>query len=238
MHTQRRTLVHNSKNGFLRIRKYVVFLATIAISMATSSAAVQTFVDEIPTSNTTWNNTIAFPQFDSSLGTLTEVRFELAGTVQGQASAESLDASASTVTLDLLSTITLSYPDPSLGVITTSLPVVSTTQAFLPFDGAIDFAGTSGSTSGLLTATDTANANLATAGDLALFTGTGFVTLPLTAVGNSSGSGAGNLTTLFDTDAGATVTVEYDFDPVPEPAALSLLGIAAILGLFCFRHRR
>ena len=118
------------------------------------------------------------------------------------------------------------------------IPVVNNSDAATAFDGTIDFAGTSGKAYENLSGTDTASDNTTDSGDLALFTAMSLgetISLPVTAVGSSSGSGAGNLLLLFNTFAGADIKVMYEYELIPAPGALALLGLG---GLVATRRRR
>ena len=69
-------------------------------SVGTSAqAGTVTFSADRPLGSTNWSDTLALGQFDSSLGQLTSIRFDLSGSVQGIGHAESLDSSATDVTL-------------------------------------------------------------------------------------------------------------------------------------------
>lgn len=216
----------------------LAMLATAAlVTSAFGQTQMQSFSDSIGQSITNWDDSLTFSQFDPSLGTLECIQIALEGTVDGQASAESRDAAPTTITLDLQALITLSYPASTGGSIATVLPVVSSSFNVTASDGTIDFAGGSGATTGQVMNTNSTMATLSSASDLALFTGTGNITLPVDAQGTSSGSGAGNLITEFATNASSMVTVTYKYEPVPEPAAGFTL-LSGLLGTLFFRRRR
>ena len=197
------------------------FVATAA------SAATLSLTDTVTLQTTNWTETLSVAQFDSSLGTLNSVMVTLSGAVQGEASAESLDAAAATVTLDLGADITASTS--ALGSIANVLPVVSSSENLTSFDGTIDFGGTSGFGTGIVGADDMDSATLFGL-DMSEFVGAGFVSIVVSADGESDASGAGNLITQFATQAQAVVTVKYDYteavSAVPLPAGLLLMGTA------------
>lgn len=185
---------------------------------------------------TNWSANLVIPKFDPALGNLVRVSWTLNGDVTGSASFESLDASDATITTSLAATITMFRPDNS--VLDVVIPVVNNSDAATAFDGTIDFAGTSGKAYENLSGTDTASDNTTDSGDLALFTAMSLgetISLPVTAVGSSSGSGAGNLLLLFNTFAGADIKVMYEYELIPAPGALALLGLG---GLVAGRRRR
>lgn len=176
------------------------------------AAAQQTCVsDSIPLQTTNWATTVSIPKFDSSLGVLQSVDFELTGRVTGSASIESLDAAPSTVMTTYKAEITLTRPDMSVLVI--SVPDQMFNDNLSAFDGTIDFAGTSGIAHLDITAQDVQTLNVTAPADLALFTGAGNIVLPIDAVGTSTASGSGNLITQFLTDAEASVSVCYNYAP-------------------------
>lgn len=207
-------------------------------SAATAHADTVSFSSTVPLTSTNWNNTLGLGLFDTNLGTLTSIDFGLSGTVSGTGSVESLDSSATVVNLQLGSTLTLKRPDASTLVITN--PLFSTSFNLTSFDGSINFAGTSGASTGSVSNTSSNSFSSGLNTDFALFSqsGGGTINLSLGAVGASNATGAGNLITQFSTQASGVATVTYNYiaTPVPEPEtyAMMLSGI----GLLAFVRRR
>ena len=223
------------------MKKTFAALAAAAafLPFASAQAGTLSYADSVALTTTNWANTLSFSKFDTSLGALTSIRFDLSGVVQGIGNAESLDSSASTVTLSLGSLLGLTRPDNSVLVVTN--PVFSQTFNFSAFDNAINFAGTSGGSTGAVSATGANFFVSSSASDFALFSalGGGTINLGLNAVGASSGNGSGNLMTQFNTAASGKAKVTYTYTPtatVPEPASLAL--IAGGLGLLGAARRR
>lgn len=214
-------------------------VAALGLSAAAASAATIEFSDSVSLQSTNWAETLSVTQFDSGLGTLNSVMVTLEGSVEGEANAESLDAAPATITLDISALIEASTA--ALGNIGTVLPVVSEIFNASAADGVIDFGGTAGIMTGLLSASDTDSSTF-TGADMAEFIGGGDVSINVDASGESAGTGAGNLIQQFLTSAEATVTVKYDYDAavvvptVPLPAGALLLG-TALLGLGFARRK-
>eukprot|EP01034_Spumella_vulgaris_P000858 gene858-1136_t len=83
------------------LKKIFAALAVAAAltPFASAQAATISFAESKSIATTNWTDFLSFGKFDTSLGTLTSIKFDLSGTVQGAGSAESLDAAASSVTL-------------------------------------------------------------------------------------------------------------------------------------------
>jgi hypothetical protein len=227
-------------SGTLAIAGSVATFGFGAIAQAASIVQTASFPSLTGTTSTNFSGQALTPsltQFDSSLGTLNFVRITLDGRVTGSAQLESLDAAPANVNYNLQATVGLSVTGIS-GNIVEAIPIASGTFAATAFDGTIDFGGTSGASftnlSGNASQTVTLTSNLSP------FIGTGTLAAFLSGSGQSLGSGAGNLVTLFATQAGGTVTIEYDFTPpvvgTPEPSAM--LGILAVAGAGALARRK
>jgi len=214
----------------------IAALAVAALAGAAFATETVSYDATFNMARTNWSANLVVPKFDPALGNLLSVSWTLNGDVTGSASFESLDADAATILTSLAATITMFRPDSS--VLDVVIPVVSNSDSATAFDGAVDFDGTSGKAytglSGSAMETDSTTA----AADLALFSASFIgetVSLPVTAVGSSSGSGAGNLLLLFNTFAGADVKILYTYEIIPAPGALALMGLG---GLVATRRRR
>lgn len=214
-----------------------VALTGLLAFAASAQAATVSFSVDRPIGLTDWTDSLALNKFDTSLGQLTSIKFTLTGSVSGRGLAENLDEDAPTsVLLNLASTVTLHRPDASTLVVTN--PLFSQTMNLAAFDGNIDFAGASGATTGLRTASATEFVISTSANDFALFSaqGGGFINLGISGVGVSEAIGSGNLASGFETSAGARATVTYNYAPVPEPETYAMMLTG--LGLLAFARRR
>jgi hypothetical protein len=208
-------------------------LTAALFPFASAQAGTISYVASKDLTTTNWVEKLSFQKFDTALGTLTSIKFDLGGLVQGTGKAESLDSAASTVTLSLGSELTLKRPDGSTLVVTN--PIFAQAFNFGAFDGAIDFGGASGGNTGTVSASATESFTSVNAADFNLFSalGGGAIDLGLAAIGKSTGNGSGNLLTQFNTAASGNAMVTYTYTPnvaIPEPASIAtfLLGLGLV----------
>jgi hypothetical protein len=201
-------LLHSFRGRALPV---IVFGAVLA-AHASATTQTQTFSSSIPVTNTNWALSVSLPKFDPALGTLQTIALTLNGHIEGQAAVESTDASATQITTQFQANLTLARPD--MSIIAVVIPQITNIVDLTPFDGTIDFAGSSGHTfPNLMQNASQTVTSPPPASDLPLFTGTGNIVLPVTAVGTSVATGSGNVVTQFATRASAVVTVVYTFQP-------------------------
>jgi len=214
--------------------KIATAVACLAVG-SNASAATILYDGSVPTATTNWDVMIDVPQFDDMGGTrvLKTISIFLEGTVSGTASGESLDAAPAVVELFLQSEISLSLGGSDLAVV---IPVANASFNATAWDGTTDFGGTSGASFANLNASDSTKGLLIQGNDdLTPWIGGGTVTLDGAAIGQSSGSGAGNLILQFATDASLVWSVEYEYNIIPAPGAVALFGLA---GVGAIRRRR
>jgi hypothetical protein len=200
--------------------KYVATgLAATLLPIGVAQAATLTHTDSVTSTQTNFTESVAIPQFDSSLGDLTNIFIELNGEVTGSIQLENTSTSSGAdVTANLDSEIQLQKPDAS-----TLLSVLSNESVnanFTVFDGNNDFGGTSGLTQNISDQA-TNSISLTDPSDFGLFLGTGNVSLLVAGLSSLTATGGGNLDTDFTAFAAANITVTYEYDakpiPVPEP---------------------
>ncbi|MDH3730405.1 MAG: choice-of-anchor E domain-containing protein [Acidimicrobiia bacterium] len=201
--------MRNRTSRRIAIIATAMMIASVLFGTGAASAAEQTVMDEVPITLTDWSDTLSVPQFDPANGVLQQVDVTFEATVDGEVKYESLDAAPTTISLELKAEIELQRPDTS--TLSLLVPLVTQVDDAAAFDGVIDFDGPSGGAFPGLTDTLGDTQVLTTSADLALFSGTGTVDLPVTASGMSSGSGAGNLLLNFQTNAAAKLMVTYRF---------------------------
>lgn len=216
------------------MKRMIALVAGGLVSAGVASADTESHTGSFGPQSTNWLEAFDVPQFDTQGGlrVLDCVEIFLKGTVSGTAQAESLDAEPADISLNLQATISLSMGMTQLAVV---IPVANTLFSASAFDGTIDFGGTSGATFQSLMQMDQTTTLLTAPGDLAPWIGAGLVGLSGDADGQSFGSGAGNLVTVFLTDGAMEFEVTYSFTVVPTPGAMALAGVAGLVGL---RRRR
>lgn len=184
---------------------------------------------------TALNDPMVFNQFNSSLGTLTSVSVSV-----------SYDFNhTSTLTFAVPSTISTSATQNNISVSLPNGTVIGSaaspdyTQS-TAFNSSTMTLGTPVTLTPINDPGTIAPISLTSASNLALFTGSGTISLPVLASSVAAAHfSAGNGTAVVTTTASATVTISYNYTPhaVPEPSSVVLLGMGGC-GLLWFRRRR
>ncbi|MEM9925066.1 MAG: choice-of-anchor E domain-containing protein [Cyanobacteria bacterium P01_D01_bin.50] len=193
----------------------VTVFAAILAPINAAQATTLTYESSVDLEKTNFEKQITLPKFDSSLGELESVLFELSSNVQGSISLENEDAQAAVVTGNLAAEVSLTKPDDSLLLV--ALPTASVEQELSAYDGTFDFNGTSGVKLTDISNTKKESAFFTTTDDFTPFIGDGSFNLFLEAIGNSTATGAGNLSARVETFAGATVSVAYTYAKKDQP---------------------
>ena len=220
--------------GPRRLLSLVAMLVVLLLGETAAPAAIITQTRSVGFQNLGLNDSssLVFDRFDTSLGTLSSIGFQLVGHVEGSVGVENLGTAARTISTTLSATLTLTRPDASTLLITT--PTASTSDDLAAFDGIMDFGGASGRThNNLFGDLMTSLTGPTSAADLALFSAPGTIALSLTGVSTSTDIGGANVLTSFDTSASASIVVVYNYlaapNPltVPEPSSLAVVGVGA-----------
>ncbi|MDD2761447.1 MAG: choice-of-anchor E domain-containing protein [Methylomonas sp.] len=203
--------------------KKITLLAALALAgIGSANAGFVEYTDTYGLATTNWNQNLTLNKFDSSLGTLTSIIFTYGGQVDSSFKLESLDAADSTVTANAQGALTFGGP------ISDTLNILGSSSVGLSaFDGSIDFSGTSGTSLGPISGTNSNSLTLLSG--FASYIGVGTYDINVGAAGSSNATGAGNLIAQINTEALANITVRYNYDTprtnVPEPMTLGLLGL-------------
>ena len=184
-----------------------IFTGPVGLFPSGDTTAPQTFTFADQT--TGWHNTLAAAGFNPMLGTLEAVNITVTGDIQASVAAENEDSTAGSVTATQVATVALALP----GGAVTAAPTVTAALALGAFDGAVDYAGTSGKIDQGLTATNTTTVALTDTADLAAFLGQGTVTVPISDLGTGTLTGPANLAAALLAQSGATVTIDYSYAP-------------------------
>jgi hypothetical protein len=150
--------------------------------------------------------------FSSTMGTLTEVDLVTSGSFSTQFYAENLGSSSTAIDGTTSGNLSINVPT---GAIPVTIPSVTETFNAAPFEGNVDYSGTSGKDFAPVTSSSATKTTVLTSpADLAAFTGN--FRIPISVSGHATGnasSGNGDLSDGFNTQTSATLTIIYHYIP-------------------------
>lgn len=200
--------------GTLSARFAALGLAFAALA-GRSQADFITQTASIPLDTTNWTRTASLPRFNPALGLLEGVSLSITGHIEGTAKYESLDSQPAQITIHFTANLSVKRPDNNV-VLLSSSPVFHRVDTASAYDGVLNFAGTSGATYNAISSDQTTQfvpSFPLNGADTALFVGSGNVVFTVTANGQTTATGAGNLVSSFSQKASATLSVTYFYTP-------------------------
>ena len=222
-----------------------LLFGALALTSTAAFANTITFssLGDVTNQQTSWtpanNFNLLFPQFNPAFGVLQSATFTLTGTTFGSITATAT-SNTTLNSITVATTIFLYEPGGSVLIVSTN---PSMTQNFGPGGYALSNGqsytlNTPGYVSPSSPGTGTTLANSNTLAPSAFLIGTGSITAPLLANGNSGYSGGSNINTNAYSAASASGTVTYTYSTVPEPATLLLMGIGVLVMGFAATRRK
>jgi len=160
------------------------------------------------------------PKFDLVGQCLQSVCVRVDGGTNGLVGFENSQPTPVMVNVSYVGKLTVQRPD--LSTLVDIQPATSITDSLTSYDGAVDYAGTSGRFYANVGATDSDSLCFSGAADLALFSGAGTIALP--AVGQDLSSLTGANSRTIGTRVYATVTVTYVYRDCTVPAERQTWG--------------
>jgi hypothetical protein len=187
-------------------------------TLSTNSVAAPTPTQQVTATFTPFSTggsqTQSVAQFNPALGTLNSVQVILNGTLNSDVKVENLDAAPSTVNAQVNGNLSLQGPG---GTSLSVSPTISENSTSLsPYDGTLDYGGTSGRDFGEQSAS--AQQSITLTNNLSAWEGTGNVSLTESAQSTSTVSGSGNEQVHICSEGAGTATVIYNYTPAPPPA--------------------
>ena len=203
--------------------------AGLLLTAANVNAAFVNYSDSLGDTTTEWTHNFSLPEFNPALGTLTSVVISASQDVAVSGTVTNTAITTQSFTFRAGSQLTLNLPG-SLGTLE-PLPLGSTSSYTLS-------AGDSASY-GPFTHTASDSQTFTAALDMALFEGTGNLTLPgTTASQEVISGGGGNISAALTTLSGAVVSVTYNYTAIPEPSSMGSLACLVGTGMFLRVRRR
>ena len=189
----------------MKIQSYFKAAVATFLFISHALAATITHTTAVFPSPTNWSLTNTVPQFDPSLGTLTNVSVTVGANMRNRLRVESRSNLPRTATARGVGAITA-----TVGGLSAQAGITNShTQALGAFDGVIDYGGASG----FDVTVDGAGYAAEIATDLVPFIGIGNIPLSASSAANGTFNGPGDYQFIVSTTASAIVTVTYEFSP-------------------------
>jgi len=208
----------------------------LMVAAGTARANSVTYTDNFGLMNGNWYGNFTLPQFNSSLGTLTEVDFSVDGSVLGNATVTNTQGAPEDITTNIAANLYLKNPGGSSNIVLSS-PDWTTTDSAVGAGDSVTHSYEAASD------TETNSYTSSNGTKFTQFIGVGNITLPVTAK-NATGASAtgGGVNASLSSQSAADVVVTYDYTPatpvVPEPATMGAVLAAGAIGLGSLLRRR
>lgn len=184
---------------------------------------------------------VTFNQFDPALGSLTSITLGLQASFSGTVGVENVSNAADVATGIIAGSVTVA-DNGNMFVAGVFPSAAGPAHNFTPFDGALDFSGTSGATDSVSGAPASISVTAPPpASGLPEFSGTGQIFLTLTASTFPVVEGMQTEDVRETANAVATVQLTYTYTPastVPEPGTMAMLTAAAACAAVPWVRRR
>ncbi len=163
--------------------------------------------------------TVSLPQFDSSLGTLTEVDFSIQFDISQDIYVESTNEVPVNIKVRGNSEILWSNLPNSISDVDFTTKTNDIFYDYTAYDDTLDYAGASGRT--FLDLTDSDNSVYEFTNNLAAFIGNSTMDMSVTTASSYSVFGGSNMDIILESEALATATVTYTYEPITLPVELA-----------------
>lgn len=219
------------------LRTYYVWCLGTALLAHPLQAAVFVHSVNLGSQTAGWTNLVNLPQFNPTLGDLASVTLRIYGTLDGSAGIENLEDKFSSIAAYLLGDFRV-YDAGQQEVLNLALSATQN-QVVDPFDGELDYGGTSGYTFGDLQASgQTSVSYLIPGDDLSAFIGLGTLSYTVATSDNSYGESSAGTFAFFSSLLGSgTLQITYTTAILPEPTTMANFVLAMGV-VYLLRNKR